>query len=171
LGDANLFFILAALLYLACAFMPSQRRMPISLGIVAGWVLHGGALLSDMFAPDARAGGVCGHAVVHAVDLGGRLLAGKSQFLARQHARAGAARGGIVGGAASVFPGNMVALAGKSDWFLAHIAISILAYSTLTIAAFHAVLMVLQESRLHTRPARRPGQAGSAWRWIGCRRC
>ena len=52
----------------------------------------------------------------------------------------------------SAFPGNMVALAGKSDWFLAHIAISILAYSTLTIAAFHAVLMVLQESRLHTRP-------------------
>ena len=47
------FFILAALLYLGCAFMPSERRVPISAGIVAGWVLHGGALLSDMFAPDA----------------------------------------------------------------------------------------------------------------------
>ena len=32
-----------------------------------------------------------------------------------------------------------------------------LAYSTLTIAAFHAVLMALQESRLHTR------RAGGGW--------
>jgi ABC-type uncharacterized transport system permease subunit len=37
--------------------------------------------------------------------------------------------------------------------------VAVLAYSTLTIAAFHAVLMALQESRLHTRS---PG-AG----WLG----
>jgi ABC-type uncharacterized transport system permease subunit len=58
-----------------------------------------------------------------------------------------------------MFPGNMVALNGKSPVFLWHIVISILAYSTLTIAAFHAVLMVLQESRLHTRP----GGAKAGW--------
>ena len=34
---------------------------------------------------------------------------------------------------------------------------AVLAYSTLTIAAFHAVLMALQESRLHTRAA------GASW--------
>jgi hypothetical protein len=36
-------------------------------------------------------------------------------------------------GLPAAFPAMPVALAGKSDWFLAHIAVSILAYSTLTI--------------------------------------
>jgi ABC-type uncharacterized transport system permease subunit len=40
---------------------------------------------------------------------------------------------------------------GRGPAFGWHIAVSILAYSTLTIAAFHAVLMALQESRLHAR--------------------
>jgi ABC-type uncharacterized transport system permease subunit len=48
-----------------------------------------------------------------------------------------------------LFPGNVVPLQGKSALFPWHVAIAILAYSTLTIAAFHAVLMALQESRLH----------------------
>jgi ABC-type uncharacterized transport system permease subunit len=52
----------------------------------------------------------------------------------------------------ALFPGSLVSLDGKSALFPWHIAIAILAYSTLTIAAFHAVLMALQESRLHTRP-------------------
>ncbi|GAB3539653.1 hypothetical protein GCM10027343_07470 [Noviherbaspirillum agri] len=51
-----------------------------------------------------------------------------------------------------VFPGSVVPLEGKSALFPWHVAIAILAYSTLTIAAFHAVLMALQESRLHTHP-------------------
>jgi ABC-type uncharacterized transport system permease subunit len=58
-----------------------------------------------------------------------------------------------------LFPGSVFQLQGQSPAFGWHIAISILAYSTLTIAAFHAVLMALQESRLHTRS---PG-AG----WLG----
>jgi ABC-type uncharacterized transport system permease subunit len=45
-----------------------------------------------------------------------------------------------------------VPLQGKSVLFPWHVAIATLAYSTLTVAAFHAVLMALQESRLHTRP-------------------
>lgn len=51
-----------------------------------------------------------------------------------------------------LFPGTLVPVAGKSALFPWHIGIAILAYSSLTIAAFHAVLMALQEARLHARP-------------------
>lgn len=144
-------FILAALLYLGCAFLPSGRRVPISLGIMAGWILHGAALASDMFAPEAVR---VGFAVMLSATL---WISVAAYWLENRNFSLDSMRILVMPVAAvsvvlpSVFPGNMVALAGKSDWFLAHIAISILAYSTLTIAAFHAVLMVLQESRLHTR--------------------
>jgi ABC-type uncharacterized transport system permease subunit len=58
-----------------------------------------------------------------------------------------------------LFPGTVVTLEGKSSLFPWHVAIAILAYSTLTIAAFHAVLMTLQESRLHAKP----GPAQNTW--------
>lgn len=48
-----------------------------------------------------------------------------------------------------VFPGSVVPLHGKSPMFAWHIAVSMLAYGALTVAAFHAVLMTIQESRLH----------------------
>jgi ABC-type uncharacterized transport system permease subunit len=53
-----------------------------------------------------------------------------------------------------LFPGTLVQLQNQSPAFGWHIAVAVLAYSTMTIAAFHAVLMALQESRLHTRSAR-----------------
>ena len=153
------FFILAALLYLGCAFLPSERRLPISIGTVVGWLLHGGALMADMFAPDAVR---VGFGVMLSATLWVSVAA---YWLENRNFSLDSLRVLVLPVAAvavilpSVFPGNMVVLAGKSDWFLWHIAISILAYSTLTIAAFHAVLMVLQESRLHTRP----GPAQSGW--------
>lgn len=153
------FFILAALLYLVCAMLPSERRLPLSLGTVAGWLLHGGALMADMFAADAVR---VGFAVMLSATMWVSVAA---YWLENRNFALDSLRVLVLPVAAvavvlpSVFPGNMVELAGKSDWFLGHIAISILAYSTLTIAAFHAVLMVLQESRLHTRP----GPAASGW--------
>src|SRR5437899_8679173 len=45
------FFIAAALLYLGCAFLPSAQRTVISIGTVAAWLLHGGALWSEVIAP------------------------------------------------------------------------------------------------------------------------
>ena len=146
------FFILAAVLYLVCAILPSKRRLAISLGTVAGWLLHGGALASDVFAGDAVR---VGFAVMLSVTLWVSVAA---YWVENRNFTLDSLRVLVLPVAAvavvlpSMFPGNMVELAGKSDWFLGHIAISILAYSTLTIAAFHAVLMVLQESRLHTRP-------------------
>jgi ABC-type uncharacterized transport system permease subunit len=59
------------------------------------------------------------------------------------------------------FPGTVWMLQDKGPAFGWHIAIAILAYSTLTIAAFHAVLMALQETRLHTRSST-PGWLGGA---------
>ncbi|MFL9924695.1 cytochrome c biogenesis protein CcsA [Herbaspirillum lusitanum] len=145
-------FILAALLYIGCAFLPSERRLPISLGTMLGWILHGGALTADMFAPESVR---VGFAVMLSATL---WISVAAYWLENRNFSLDSMRVMVLPVAAvavilpAVFPGNMVLLTGKSDWFLWHIAISILAYSTLTIAAFHAVLMVLQESRLHTRP-------------------
>jgi len=52
----------------------------------------------------------------------------------------------------ALFPGSLISMAGKSPWFAWHIAVAILAYGSLTIAAFHALLMAVQESRLHSSP-------------------
>jgi ABC-type uncharacterized transport system permease subunit len=52
----------------------------------------------------------------------------------------------------ALFPGTLISMAGKSSWFAWHIAVAILAYGSLTIAAFHALLMAVQESRLHSSP-------------------
>ena len=60
-----------------------------------------------------------------------------------------------------LFPGSMLQMQHQSSAFGWHIAVAVLAYSTLTIAAFHAILMALQESRLHTRSAK-AGFLGSA---------
>ena len=46
-----------------------------------------------------------------------------------------------------IFPGNVVSLEGKSAVFSWHIAIAMLAYGALTIAAFHAVLMAVAGSK------------------------
>jgi ABC-type uncharacterized transport system permease subunit len=59
----------------------------------------------------------------------------------------------------ALFPGELASLDQQSPLLSWHIAIAMLAYSTLTIAAFHAVLMALQESRLHIHP----GESQSGW--------
>src|SRR3954471_9955438 len=44
-------FILPALLYAACAFLPAGQRTAISAGTAIGWLLHGAALWADIIAP------------------------------------------------------------------------------------------------------------------------
>jgi ABC-type uncharacterized transport system permease subunit len=48
------------------------------------------------------------------------------------------------------FPGQLVGIGDKSIWFPWHLGVAILAYGTLTVAAFHAVLMAMQEARLRS---------------------
>ncbi|MDY7577512.1 cytochrome c biogenesis protein CcsA [Herbaspirillum sp. RTI4] len=149
----NSFFLLAALLYLIAAVLPTTARRAQSVLTLFGWLLHGAALSADVTAPDAvRVGFAAMLSATLWITVAFYWLENRNSALdsLRVLVLPVAALAVVLPG---IFPGNMVPLAGKSGWFLGHIAISILAYSTLTIAAFHAVLMVLQESRLHIRSA------------------
>jgi ABC-type uncharacterized transport system permease subunit len=53
------------------------------------------------------------------------------------------------------FPGSLIELAGKTTMFPWHVSIALLAYSTLTIAAFHALVMSVQDAQLHKRRGNR----------------
>lgn len=146
------FFVLAALLYATCAFLPSRRQTVIAVGTAFGWLLHGSALWADMTAPGTLR---VGFAVVLSATL---WISVAAYWLENRNMSLDGLRILVLPVAAvavvlpAIFPGGVVDLSGKSALFSWHIAIAILAYSTLTIAAFHAVLMALQESRLHTRP-------------------
>lgn len=153
------FFVFAALLYAVCAFLPARMRVAISAGTVIAWMAHGGALWVDVFTPGMLR---VGFAVVLSTTL---WVSVAVYWLENRNFALDSLRALVLPVAAVAvllpvaFPGSLVMLAGKTMIFSWHIAIAILAYSTLTIAAFHAVLMALQESRLHTRP----GQADRGW--------
>ncbi len=157
----NTFFILAALLYVMCAALPSRRRMMISIGTAVAWLMHGGALGVDMIGADSLR---IGFAVMLSVTL---WISVAAYWLENRNFSLDGLRVLVLPSAAVtvvlpvLFPGSVVPLQGKSVLFPWHVAIAILAYSTLTIAAFHAVLMALQESRLHTRQSNTPS------RWLG----
>lgn len=146
------FFILAALLYAACACLPVRQRLVVSAGTVAGWVLHGAALAADVIEPGALR---IGFAVMLSTTL---WISVAAYWLENRNLALDGLRVLVLPAAAVavmlpvLFPGSVVPLDGRSSLFPWHVAIAILAYSTLTIAAFHAVLMVLQESRLHSHP-------------------
>ncbi|MDP5008346.1 MAG: cytochrome c biogenesis protein CcsA [Glaciimonas sp.] len=149
-------FILAALLYLACAFLPSTQRKTIAVLVAVAWLLHGGALWADVIGPaELRVGFSMMLSATLWVSVAAYWLEDRNYTLdgLRVLVLPIAASAVIL---PALYPGNMVHLDGKSPVFLWHIVISILAYSTLTIAAFHAVLMVLQESRLHGKSYSRP---------------
>jgi ABC-type uncharacterized transport system permease subunit len=144
------FFVLAALLYATCAFLPSRQHVAISIGTAIGWLLHGGALWVDMVAPGSLR---IGFAIMLSATL---WISVAAYWLENRNFSLDGLRVLVLPFAAAavilsvLFPGSVVPLQGKSSLFPWHVAIAILAYSTLTIAAFHAVLMALQESRLHT---------------------
>jgi ABC-type uncharacterized transport system permease subunit len=153
------FFVLAALLYLACSVLPPQRRMVISGGTAFAWLMHGAALSADVIAPGSLR---IGFAVMLSATL---WISVAAYWVENRNFSLDGLRVLVLPSAAVavllplIFPGSVVPLTGKSAWFPWHIAISVLAYSTLTIAAFHAVLMAIQESKLHTRP----GAVSGGW--------
>lgn len=153
------FALLSALLYACGTFLPSERRRSISLAIAAGWLLHGVTLWNEMLAPGSLR---IGFAVVLSAAL---WVSVAIYWLENRNFALDSLRVLILPCAAIVvilpliFPGAVLSMEGRSALFSWHIAIAILAYSSLTIAAFHAVLMALQESRLHMRPA----ASGQGW--------
>jgi ABC-type uncharacterized transport system permease subunit len=149
------FFVLAALLYAGCAFLPVAQGRIVAIGTAVGWLLHGAALWSDIISPGAVR---VGFAVMLSAAMWVSVAA---YWLENRNFALDGLRVLILPCAAvavllpALFPGSVVPLEGKSILFSCHIAIAMLAYSTLTLAAFHAVLMALQESKLHTRPGLR----------------
>lgn len=140
--------IVAALLYVSCLFLPARGRNLISVVIVFGWLIHGAALWLQVSQPD---GIQVGFAMMLSSALWISVLV---YWLESWKLPLDGLRFLVLPGAALqallpiFFPGQLIDMAGQSAWFPWHIAIALLAYSTLTVAAFHAVLMALQEARL-----------------------
>ena len=153
------FFVLAALLYAICAILPAQQRVPISAGTAVAWLLHGGALWVDMVKPGSLH---IGFAIMLSATL---WISVGAYWLENRNLSLDGLRVLVLPTAAVavilpvLFPGSVIPLNDKTALFPWHVAVAILAYSTLTIAAFHAVLMAVQESRLHSHP----GAAQGGW--------
>ena len=151
------FYLVAALIYAVCAFLPARRGSAISRMTATAWVLHAGALWSDMLAPGTvRIGFAQMLSAALWVSVAAYWIENRNFALdgLRRLVMPCAAAAAVL---PVVFAGSVLHLEGRTAVFGWHIAVAILSYSILTIAAFHAVLMALQESRLHTR------NAGGGW--------
>lgn len=146
------FFVLAAMLYAVGALLPARQGRAIAACTALGWLLHGAALAADVISPHALR---VGFAVMLSATL---WISVAAYWLENRNLSLDGLRVLVLPSAAVavllplLFPGSVVSLDGRSALFPWHVAIAILAYSTLTIAAFHAVLMTLQESHLHAPP-------------------
>ncbi len=154
----------AGLLYVVCSLLPEQRRRTVALGTLLAWLLHGAALAHIMIEPDFLRLGF-------AAMLSAALWLSVAAYWAENFNLSVDGLRRLVLPAAAIgivlpvlFPGTPIPLDGKSPLFAWHIALSMLAYGSLTIAAFHAVLMAMQESRLHSlaSASTRPGWFGIA---------
>jgi ABC-type uncharacterized transport system permease subunit len=139
----------AGLLYVICALLPEHRRSLIVSGTMLAWVLHGIALGSMVLAPEFLR---LGFAIMLSAAL---WLTVAAYWVENLNLSVDGLRRLVLPSAAIaialplIFPGSEIPMAGKSPLFAWHIVLSTLAYGSLTVAAFHAVLMVMQESRLH----------------------
>lgn len=155
------YLLAAALLYGVCALLPTRMGALISAITGIAWMVHGLALWLDMLAPGSLRIGFA------AMISSALWISVAAYWLENRNFALDGLRRLVMpcASAAAVlpllFPGTVWQLHDQSPAFGWHIAVAILAYSTLTIAAFHAVLMALQESRLHTRGSK-PGWLGSA---------
>jgi ABC-type uncharacterized transport system permease subunit len=143
----------AGLLYVICALLPEQRRRVVVTGTAVAWLLHGLALAHVVITQDFLR---LGFAAMLSAAL---WLSVAAYWIENFNLSVDGLRRLVLPAAAIaivlpvLFPGTLIPLAGKSPMFSWHIALSTLAYGSLTIAAFHAVLMAMQESRLHSLSA------------------
>jgi ABC-type uncharacterized transport system permease subunit len=155
--------IIVAVLYASCLFLPVKPRWLISSAIVSGWLLHGVVLWLEMSSP---VGIQLGFALMLSCALWISVLA---YWLENWKLPLDVMRILVLPSAAVFvllplfFPGQLISIAGKSIWFPGHIAVALLAYSTLTIAAFHAVLMAMQEAHLRGKFGSRSSRFSVEW--------
>jgi ABC-type uncharacterized transport system permease subunit len=155
-------FLVAALLYAVCALLPSRQGALISGTTALAWVVHGAAMWFDMLAPGSLR---VGFAIMLSAAL---WISVAAYWIENRNFALDGLRRLVMPCACgatllpAMFPGSLMPLQNQTPAFGWHIAVAVLAYSTLTIAAFHAVLMALQESRLHTRKSNRNGWLSGA---------
>jgi len=158
----TIYTALSAVLYLLATFLPLRLRTPISVIVVLGWLTHALALSGEI---DAHGTLRIGFAVMLSVAL---WISVAAYWLENRNYALDSLRVLVLPCAAVasvlplLFPGATMQLEQISPLFSWHIAIAVLAYSSLTIAAFHAVLMALQETRLHARPGAPAGWFNTA---------
>lgn len=141
--------VAAAVLYALSAALPTTRQFAIALTVASGWLLHGAALWSGAIeAMTVRIGFAVMLSATLWICVAGYWIENRKLPLdgLRILVLPVAAAAAVL---PLLFPGTVIVSPQSSPWFSWHIAISVLAYSFLTIAAFHAVLMAFQESRLH----------------------
>lgn len=153
LSDIQIMLIIlstsAALLYLLCAFAPARLGRWLVAGSLLAWLLQSLFLWQEAFA------GVqlrLGFAMMLCAAL---WISVAAWWLENRHQALDGLRPLMLPCAAAscllplAFPGSLITLEHQSALFGWHIVIAILAYASLTIAVFHAVLMAMQETRLH----------------------
>ncbi len=140
---------LAAALYLACALIPVARRQLVSVLTVVAWLLHGGSLWLTVFSSDALR---VGFSIMLSAALWISVLV---YWLENRNFSLEGLKILLLPNAAVMavlpvfFPGSLITLEGKTVMFPWHLGVALLAYSTLTIAAFHAMVMTIQDAHLH----------------------
>jgi len=141
--------IAATLLYALCAFLPSRQAVAISSATAVARLLHGTSQWLAVLTPGyLRIGFATMLSSALWISVGAYWLENRN-FSLDGLRRLVMPIAAVALALQGLFPGALVPLGtAMLGW---HMAIATLAYSTLTIAAFHAVLMALQESRLHTR--------------------
>jgi ABC-type uncharacterized transport system permease subunit len=157
------FSLAAALLYVICPFIPASRHL-LGLGLTAlAWCLHGLALALSVHEPGALRIGfavmwssaIWISVLVYLVENRNFSLDGLRILVLPQAA--------VTAVMPLFFPGSLVALANKPAMFPWHIGIALLAYGTLTVAAFHALVMYVQDLHLHRIRGTQSGAQTQSW--------
>jgi ABC-type uncharacterized transport system permease subunit len=148
LADANLFIFSGGRpLSGRCFYSVPAAHSGCGISVLA-WLLHAASLWLAVFADDAlRIGFATMLSAALWVTVSVYLIENRNFSLDGLKFLLFAAAGFSI--LPVFFPGAVIALTGKTAMFPWHVSIALLAYSTLTIAAFHAAIMSLQDKHLH----------------------
>lgn len=147
----NTFTLIAAALYFICACIPNQRQR-LDSGLTAlAWLAHGAALWLAAFAPNALRVGFADMLSI-ALWVSVFVYWSESQRLSLSGLKVLLLPvAGCMVLLPLFFPGNLITLSGKPAMFPWHIVVALSAWSTLTVAAFHALVMTFQDAHLHKK--------------------
>jgi ABC-type uncharacterized transport system permease subunit len=150
----NSISFIAAAFYLVCPFIPNRHHRVV-LGLTAiAWLVHGAALLLTVFSNEGLR---VGFAVMWSTALWVSImiyLFENKKFPIDSLKILVLPQASLVCILHWYFPGKVISLDDKTTMFPWHVCVAILAYSSLTMAAFHALVMYVQDWHLHHMKAR-----------------